>query len=126
MEQLALAALPHEEVDEDEGLASDDADSLETASKASTYITSAVAQQSQNLGVEPTPEDLDEREEAIDENEPRYCYCNQVSYGEMIGCDYPGCQREWFHFECTGLKVLPLTRGIFFYLWCVIEGELCI
>lgn len=22
-----------------------------------------------------------------DPNEPRYCYCNQVSYGEMVGCD---------------------------------------
>lgn len=23
----------------------------------------------------------------VDPNEPRYCYCNQVSYGEMIACD---------------------------------------
>lgn len=22
-----------------------------------------------------------------DPNEPRYCYCNEVSYGEMVGCD---------------------------------------
>ena len=22
-----------------------------------------------------------------DPNEPRYCLCNQVSYGEMVGCD---------------------------------------
>jgi Chromatin remodeling protein, contains PhD zinc finger len=25
----------------------------------------------------------------IDKNEPRYCYCNGVSYGEMIKCDNP-------------------------------------
>jgi len=24
---------------------------------------------------------------AYDPNEPRYCVCNQVSYGEMVGCD---------------------------------------
>ena len=23
----------------------------------------------------------------VDENEPRYCVCNQVSYGSMIACD---------------------------------------
>lgn len=22
-----------------------------------------------------------------DPNEPRYCHCNQVSYGEMVACD---------------------------------------
>ena len=25
----------------------------------------------------------------VDPNEPTYCICNQVSYGEMIGCDNP-------------------------------------
>ena len=23
----------------------------------------------------------------VDPNEPRYCLCNDVSYGEMVGCD---------------------------------------
>ena len=23
----------------------------------------------------------------VDPNEPRYCLCNEVSYGEMVGCD---------------------------------------
>lgn len=23
----------------------------------------------------------------IDPNEPRYCYCKSVSYGEMVACD---------------------------------------
>lgn len=39
--------------------------------------------------------------------EPIYCYCNQVSYGEMVGCDGDDCQREWFHLPCTGLATLP-------------------
>jgi len=25
----------------------------------------------------------------IDPNEPTFCLCNQVSFGEMIGCDNP-------------------------------------
>lgn len=25
----------------------------------------------------------------VDPNEPTYCFCHQVSYGEMIGCDNP-------------------------------------
>lgn len=23
----------------------------------------------------------------IDPNEPKYCYCNQVSFGDMVACD---------------------------------------
>ncbi|XP_075466766.1 inhibitor of growth protein 2 [Ascaphus truei] len=43
---------------------------------------------------------------AIDPNEPTYCLCNQVSYGEMIGCDNE-CSVEWFHFSCVGLTYKP-------------------
>ncbi|XP_075053295.1 inhibitor of growth protein 2 isoform X1 [Mixophyes fleayi] len=44
---------------------------------------------------------------AIDPNEPTYCLCNQVSYGEMIGCDNEECSIEWFHFSCVGLTYKP-------------------
>lgn len=43
----------------------------------------------------------------IDPNEPTYCLCDQVSYGEMIGCDNVNCEREWFHFSCVGLMTKP-------------------
>lgn len=43
----------------------------------------------------------------IDPNEPTYCLCNQVSYGEMVGCDYKECPYEWFHFGCVGLNHKP-------------------
>lgn len=49
----------------------------------------------------------DDEDEAIDADEPTYCYCNGVSYGEMVACDYDGCQKEWFHLECVGLKTAP-------------------
>lgn len=44
---------------------------------------------------------------AIDPNEPTYCLCEQVSYGEMIGCDNEQCPIEWFHFSCVGLTYKP-------------------
>ncbi|POS87492.1 hypothetical protein EPUL_001663 [Erysiphe pulchra] len=47
-------------------------------------------------------EDID-----LDADEPRYCLCNNVSYGEMVACDSKGCKREWFHLACVGLKTAP-------------------
>jgi len=43
----------------------------------------------------------------IDPNEPTYCICNRVSFGEMVGCDNAECKVEWFHFECVGLTHPP-------------------
>ncbi|WVQ80192.1 hypothetical protein IAT38_002297 [Cryptococcus sp. DSM 104549] len=48
-----------------------------------------------------------------DPNEPRYCYCNKVSYGEMIGCDNDECPLEWFHLSCAGLDAPPTGKW-----WC--------
>lgn len=39
--------------------------------------------------------------------EPLYCYCNQVAYGEMVGCDGASCELEWFHLPCINLDHLP-------------------
>ena len=43
----------------------------------------------------------------IDPNEPTYCICQDVSWGEMIGCDNNDCPIEWFHFGCMGLTTKP-------------------
>jgi len=43
----------------------------------------------------------------VDPNEPTYCICHQVSYGEMIACDNPECPIEWFHIGCMGLSSIP-------------------
>lgn len=52
----------------------------------------------------------------VDPNEPTYCLCHQVSYGEMIGCDNPDvsvgarrggcCRRTW------GLEMGVLDTGV--------------
>jgi hypothetical protein len=43
----------------------------------------------------------------IDPNEPVYCNCRRVSFGQMVGCDNDDCKYEWFHFECVGLTDQP-------------------
>ncbi|GAA5939127.1 uncharacterized protein JCM15063_004435 [Sporobolomyces koalae] len=49
----------------------------------------------------------------IDPNEPTYCYCNRVAFGEMIGCENQDCPREWFHLECVGMDRAPVGEW-----WC--------
>ncbi|KAK5113846.1 hypothetical protein LTR62_003230 [Meristemomyces frigidus] len=51
--------------------------------------------------------DVDEDEDPDDPNEPKYCYCDRGSYGEMVACDNPKCLREWFHLGCTELREAP-------------------
>jgi hypothetical protein len=53
----------------------------------------------------------DDEEGEIDADELTYCYCNSVSYGAMVACDAEGCEREWFHLDCVGLKVAPKPNG---------------
>ncbi|XP_068277142.1 inhibitor of growth protein 5 isoform X1 [Nyctibius grandis] len=57
----------------------------------------------------------------VDPNEPTYCLCHQVSYGEMIGCDNPDCPIEWFHFACVDLTTKP--KGKWFCPRCVQEKK---
>lgn len=77
--------------------------------KAGPTIHATVAQ----LADEDTNSSMqgDEDDGDIDADEPTYCYCNGVSYGEMVACDADECPREWFHLECVGLKVAPTSKG---------------
>lgn len=43
-------------------------------------------------------------EAAIDPNEPVFCFCKRVSFGDMVACENEECPIEWFHFGCVGLK----------------------
>ncbi|EEC09144.1 putative inhibitor of growth protein [Ixodes scapularis] len=49
-------------------------------------------------------------EPPIDPDEPTYCLCEQVSFGEMICCDNEECAIEWFHFSCVALTTKPKGR----------------
>lgn len=48
-----------------------------------------------------------ERPKTNDYGEPLYCYCNQIAYGEMVGCDGEDCELEWFHLPCIGFETIP-------------------
>lgn len=44
------------------------------------------------------------------EDQTLYCFCRQVSFGEMIGCDNSKCRYEWFHYKCVGLTAEPTGK----------------
>ena len=75
------------------------------AGQAALLVAAQPAEEDAGNSVMGDAEDDDEVE--VDANEPRYCYCNGVSYGEMVACDNDACAKEWFHMECAGLKVAP-------------------
>lgn len=70
-------------------------------------------------------------EEEIDPDEPRYCLCNDVSWGTMVACEnsdvsvlaqctappanFLQCEKQWFHLECVGLAEIPGRRTKW---WC--------
>lgn len=51
--------------------------------------------------------------------EPRYCICNDVSYGDMIACDNDDCPKQWFHCKCVHISVPPKGKW-----YCSTECEL--
>jgi len=73
-----------------------------------------------------------------DGDDRRYCFCNGVSYGSMVGCDDDNCEREWvcvsvkdrdracansisfqFHLACVGLTVAPTPETKWFCETCL-------
>lgn len=57
-----------------------------------------------------------EGDDEDDEGEPRYCYCNEISFGEMVACDNDACPREWFHLSCVGLTKPPGKNGEYMFM----------
>jgi hypothetical protein len=60
----------------------------------------------------------DEEPDPDDPLEPKYCYCLRGAYGDMVGCDNPKCEREWFHLGCTDLDNLPPDEERWFCTIC--------
>ncbi|XP_066580960.1 inhibitor of growth protein 3 [Prorops nasuta] len=80
-----------------------------TAPIASTSVMPSTVHQpvSPPVVASMTVMDSDNQEWAYDPNEPRYCVCNQVSYGDMVACDNTDCPFEWFHYPCVGITSPP-------------------
>ncbi|RKF72875.1 putative phd-finger domain-containing protein [Golovinomyces cichoracearum] len=51
-----------------------------------------------------------EDDDGVDDR--KYCTCQSISYGDMVACDNPNCEFEWFHWSCVGLKSEPLGTWI--------------
>ena len=51
--------------------------------------------------------------------EPRYCICNDVSYGDMIACDNEDCPKQWFHYKCIHISIPPKGKW-----YCSIECKI--
>ena len=87
------------------------------ASTAATQSNGAAAEAAPQQGAATDAAmDLVEEEAAYGEDgegdgdgadDRTYCYCNRVSFGNMIGCDDNECAREWFHLSCVGLTDPP-------------------
>ncbi|KAF2178217.1 hypothetical protein K469DRAFT_599756 [Zopfia rhizophila CBS 207.26] len=82
------------------------------ALKAQANTTKSAPPSSSASSVAPDPEFSDGVDE--DGDEPRYCYCNEVSYGNMIACDNIDCPREWFHLACVNMEKAPNARTKWF------------
>lgn len=105
-----------EEEVEEEDTTMPDAEINESAELNEALPTTATADYPDEPELVPDEADADEEideEEGTsshdpdDPNEPRYCYCDRGSYGEMVACDNEACPREWFHLGCTGLAEAP-------------------
>ena len=45
-------------------------------------------------------------------NEPVYCICKRVAFGDMIACDDDECPIEWFHYSCVNITRKPRSRWL--------------
>ncbi|CAI9588751.1 unnamed protein product [Staurois parvus] len=83
--------------------------SSSSSSLSSCSSSSALAHElsHQQTAAIPESDSNNQVDWTYDPNEPRYCICNQVSYGEMVGCDNQDCPIEWFHYGCVGLSEAP-------------------
>lgn len=65
------------------------------------------SQSSRRSKRDTSPPSIYEEPNPVDPDEPTYCLCGQISFGEMICCDNTTCSLEWFHFQCVQLTTKP-------------------
>jgi len=55
----------------------------------------------------------------VQQEEIRYCYCNRISFGHMIGCENENCEfGGWFHFPCVGIYKEPKEEESYYCPTC--------
>ena len=56
----------------------------------------------------------------VDPNEPTYCYCKQVSFGQMVMCDNKNCPIEWY-----SLRFDPIFFKTKYILLFLVSFSMC-
>jgi len=81
---------------------------MSRTSPSTTGDDSAVSEVSEDentSGVGAGDEDVEMEDDAQDDT--KYCYCGEVSYGDMVACDNADCKGQWFHWKCAGITEEP-------------------
>ena len=81
---------------------------MSRASPSTTGDDSAVSEVSEDentSGIGVGDEDVEMDDDAQDDT--KYCYCGEVSYGDMVACDNADCKGQWFHWKCAGISEEP-------------------
>jgi inhibitor of growth protein 3 len=86
--------------------------SHDRVSTTDSVMESSTVLDDNGMAVETTADEW-----TYDPNEPRYCICNQVSYGDMVACDNESCPFEWFHYPCVGITSSP--KGKWYCPQCI-------
>ena len=86
-----------------------------TGARTSTTNKSAASDDEDDIDVE-----MGEGEEVEEEQDDdrKYCFCQRVSFGEMVGCENDKCPYEWFHLGCVGLKEAPKDQDVWYCPEC--------
>lgn len=80
--------------------------STRAANKASSK-TPIISSSNEDDGMEDAADSSGDAADTSTVDTQVYCFCRNVSHGEMICCDGKNCPYEWFHFECVGLTEAP-------------------
>ena len=70
---------------------------------------------------------LDPPAQNLGGGEERFCVCNQVAHGDMVGCDNDNCAtgNGWFHYGCVGLTAKPAGNYNWYCPVCSAQRQLC-
>lgn len=111
--------------DLEEKLDSYGADKLEVAEQTYQLLDNTINQlsqlQSERCDVDSRPIGWIAMPE--DPDEPKYCNCRAVSWGEMIACDNKDCPIEWFHYGCVNITVPPAPKAKWYCDDCKRNGH---
>lgn len=85
----------------------------------STQINQTLSTSDDNAPTTSTSSDNAQTTSASDDGAEVWCFCKQdESYGDMIGCDNPGCPIEWFHLSCLKLEQHQVPKSKWYCPLC--------